>query len=134
MIDKSRRVSVYFNLHKKIWSVRQSGSSVEHHTEVCLKDVRYLVQPAGRAKVLKEKRKNVHAFLSGYLVGRVPIPLISFDVIYNPYKYSTFVSADDLDPQEWSEYAHLSCGEGWKYVEAIFTREYFNSDLLQVPA
>ena len=42
MIDKTRRVSVYFNLHKKIWSVRQSGSPVEHHTEVCLKDVRYL--------------------------------------------------------------------------------------------
>tara|TARA_Y100001970_G_scaffold10625_1_gene12519 strand:- start:437 stop:841 length:405 start_codon:yes stop_codon:yes gene_type:complete len=134
MIDKNRRVSVYFNLHKKIWSVRQSGSPVEHHTEVCLKDVRYLVQPAGRAKVLKERRKNVHAFLTGYMVDRVPVPLISFDVTYNPYKHETFVSADDHDPQEWSEYAHLSCGEGWKYVEAIFTREYFNSDLLQVPA
>ena len=51
MIDKNRRVSVYFNLHKKIWSVRQSGSPVEHHTEVCLKDVRYLVQPAGRSVI-----------------------------------------------------------------------------------
>jgi hypothetical protein len=98
MIDKNRRVSVYFNLHKKIWSVRQSGSPVEHHTEVCLRDVRYLVQPAGRAKVLKERRKNVHAFLTGYLVDRVPVPAMSFDVIYNPYKYSTFVSADDRDP------------------------------------
>jgi hypothetical protein len=101
---------------------------------VCLKYVRYLVQPAGRAKVIKERRKNVHAFLTGYLVDRVPIPMMSFDVIYNPYKYSTFVSVDDREPQEWSEYAHLSCGEGWKYVEAIFTSEYFNSDLLQVPA
>ena len=101
---------------------------------MCLKDVRYLVQPAGRAKVLKERRKNVHAFLTGYLVDRVPVPLISFDVTYNPYKHATFVSADDYEPQEWSEYAHLSCGDGWKYVEAIFTREYFNSDLLQVPA
>jgi hypothetical protein len=122
MIDKNRRVSVYFN------------SPVEHHTEVCLRDVRYLVQPAGRAKVLKERRKNVHAFLTGYLVDRVPVPAMSFDVIYNPYKYSTFVSADDRDPQEWSEYAYLSCGEGWKYVEAIFTDEYFNSDLLKVSA
>ena len=101
---------------------------------MCLKDVRYLVQPAGRAKVLKERRKNVHAFLTGYMVDRVPVPLISFDVTYNPYKHETFVDTRDYEPQEWSEYAHLSCGEGWKYVEAILTREYFNSDLLQVTA
>ena len=134
MIDRNRRVYVYYNLHRKIWSVRQSGNRVEHHKNICLRDVRYLVQPAGRAKVLKERRKNVHAFLTGYLVDRVPVPLISFDVTYNPYKHATFVDTQDHEPQEWSEYAHLSCGEGWKYVEAIFTREYFNSDLLQVPA
>ena len=134
MIDKNRRVSVYFNLHKKIWSVRQSGSPVEHHTEVCLKDVRYLVQPAGRKRVVKTGVKNVHAGLSGYMVNSVPVPVVSFDITYNPFKYSTFVDVEDREPQEWSEYAHLSCGEGWKYVEAIFTREYFNSDLLQVPA
>ena len=59
MIDKSKRVYVYFNLHKKCWSVRQSGRIVNHTDNVMLKDCRYLVGQAGRKKVLEEKRKNV---------------------------------------------------------------------------
>ena len=110
MIDKNRRVYVYFNLHRKCFSIRQGTRVVEHTNQVCLKDVRYMVQPAGRAKVLKEKKKNVHAGLSGYYVDRVPVPA---------------VSVDDLDPQEWSEYAYLECGEGWRNIEAIFSQEYF---------
>ena len=59
MIDPNKRVYVYFNLHRKCFSVRQGNKVVEHANRVCLKDVRYLVQQAGRKKVLKEKRKNV---------------------------------------------------------------------------
>ena len=127
MIDQSRRVYVYFNLHKKVWSVRQSGSPVEHHKTICLKDVRYLVQPAGRKRVLDTGVKNVHAGLSGYIVGSVPVPAISFDVTYNPFKYSSFVDTEDHEPQEWSEYAYLSCGRDWKNVEAIFSNKYFEN-------
>ena len=127
MLDVDKRVYVYFNLHKKIWSVRQAGSRVEHHKTVCLRDVRYLVQPAGRKRVIKTGVKNVHAGLSGYIVGSVPVPSISFDVIYNPFKYSTFVDSIDHEQQDWSEYAYLSCGNGWKNVEAIFTSEYFEN-------
>ena len=127
MIDRNRRVYVYFNLHKKIWSVRQSGSPVEHHKTICLKDVRYLVQPAGRKRVLDTGVKNVHAGLSGYIVGSVPVPAISFDVTYNPFKYSSFVDTEDHETQEWSEYAYLSCGRDWKNVEAIFSSKYFEN-------
>ena len=126
MIDRNRRVYVYYNLHRKIWSVRQSGNRVEHHKNICLRDVRYLVQPAGRKRVLKTGVKTVHAGLSGYMVDSVPVPVVSFDVTYNPFKYSTFVDVEDREPQEWSEYAYLSCGRDWKNVEAIFTREYFS--------
>jgi hypothetical protein len=92
---------------------------------VCLKDVKYLVQPAGRARVLREKKKNVHAGLSGYYVDHVPVPAISFDVTYNPYKYETFVNTEDYEPQEWSEYAYLERQGHSPNIEAIFTREYF---------
>ena len=129
MIDRNRRVYVYYNLHRKIWSVRQSGNRVEHHKNICLRDVRYLVQPAGRKRVLKTGVKNVHAGLSGYMVDSVPVPVISFDVTYNPFKYSSFVDTEDKEPQEWSEFAYLSSGNGWKNVEAIFTREYFSENI-----
>ena len=57
MIDTNRRVYVYFNLHKKVWSVRQDGRIVEHTKYIMLKDARFLVGQAGRKKVLREKRK-----------------------------------------------------------------------------
>ena len=125
-IDPNKRVYVYFNLHRNVFSIRQSNRVKRHAKQLCLKDVRYLVQPAGRSKVLETGVKNVHAGLSGYFVDRVPVPAVSFDVTYNPFKYSTFVDVEDREPQEWSEFAYLSCGRDWKNVEAIFTREYFS--------
>ena len=29
-LDKNKKVEVYFNLHKKCWSVRQAGKPVVH--------------------------------------------------------------------------------------------------------
>lgn len=132
MIDKNKRVYVYFNLHRKCFSVRQSGKVVEHTNRICLKDVRYLVGQSGRERVLKEKKKNVHAGLSGYVVPSVPVPVINFDVTYNPYKYDSFVDVDDREPVGWSEYAYLECGKEWRNIEAIFTREYFE-EKVKVP-
>ena len=43
MIDKNKRVYVYFNLHKKVWSVRQGGKVVSHTKHIMLKDARFLV-------------------------------------------------------------------------------------------
>ena len=38
MIDEKKRAYVYFNLHKKVWSVRQGGKVVEHSKIVMLRD------------------------------------------------------------------------------------------------
>ena len=47
----------------------------------------------GREKVLREKRKNVHAFVKGYLqdAENVDTDRPATQVTYNPYKYETFV-------------------------------------------
>ncbi len=122
MVNKAKRVYVYFNLHKKCWSVRQSGKIIEHTNQVMLEDCRYLVGRAGREKVLKEKKKNVHAGVSGYLVDHVPnVPERSDEVTYNPYKYETFVSkSDPSDAVKSSDYAFLECGDWGRIVEAIW--------------
>ena len=135
-IDWDRRVYVYRNLHKNCWSVRQNGLIVQHTKEVSLKDVRFLVGQTGRKKVLKEKRKNVHAGISGYLMGfreshkdiNVPrSPAAAFfpnsaQVVYNPYKYKTFVripeyswslvKTQDLTPVKKASFASLSIDNG----------------------
>ena len=62
-------VDVYRNLHKKTWSIRdrKTGRVVGHQKEVNVLDAKFVVQPSGRARVLQEGRKNVHAFVRGTL-------------------------------------------------------------------
>ena len=124
-IDESRKVFIYKNLHKNCWSLKQDGLVKAHTHDVSLFDCSFRVNQKGREKVLEEKRKNVHAGLSGYYVKSVPVPVISFDVTYNPYKYETFVNTEDYEPQEWSEYAYLERQGHSPTIEAIFTRKYF---------
>lgn len=91
------RVEVYFNLHKKVWSVRscKTGKVIKHAPFVQIANPTFVVRPAGREKVRKEKRKNVHAFVRGLLV---PSSTMHFrtgeriQVTYNPYKHDTFVN------------------------------------------
>ena len=121
MIDTNRRVYVYFNLHKRVWSVRQDGRIVEHTKHIMLKDARFLVGKAGRKKVLKEKRKNVHAGVSGYIVDRVPnVPDLATSVSYNPYKNETFIAARGDKPMLWAPHVVMDCVNGKTYVEAVF--------------
>ena len=122
MIDPKKRVYVYFNLHKKVWSVRQSGRVIKHCTHIILSDCKYLVGQAGRKRVLKEKRKNVHAGISGYVVsGSISgIPDYSEEVIYNPYMYSCFVEKESKVEVTTSDYAELACTKKGRKVEAIW--------------
>ena len=120
-IDPDKRVYVYFNLHKKCFSVKQSGKVVSHDDCVLLKDCRFLVGAAGRERVLKEKKKTVHAGISGYVVDWVPAGRSECEVIYNPYKFTSFVDKYDHEPVDRADYAILSCGPGWRDVEALWT-------------
>lgn len=96
------KVFVYFNLHKKLFSVKSlegeyKGLVIAHSEKVILKDAYPRVSQNGRNRVLSEKRKNVHAGIVGNLV--VESNEIKLDIIreltYNPYSYSTFVYKSD---------------------------------------
>jgi hypothetical protein len=125
------RVEVFFNLHNGLWSVRAlngayKGRVVGHAHTVLIRDARFMVQPGGRERVIREGRKNVHAFVRGDLEAAkwsnktnamLPkgsaayMPWTRDDtryrrfaceagqvVTYNPYRFSTFVDADALSP------------------------------------
>jgi len=99
------KTEVYYNLHKHCLSVRFNGKVVAHTPAITLDDVTFRVSEAGRQRVLKQKRKNVHAFISGKWDGVLRagsikniIPENSVEVTYNPYKYSSFVLAKDGTP------------------------------------
>jgi hypothetical protein len=98
------KVFVYFNLHRKVFSVKalegaSKGRVVAHLPQVSLTDAVFKVSEAGRQRVLREQRKNVHAGVVGYLSE---IPETDIDtmtaVTYNPYLYSSFVTLADQLP------------------------------------
>ena len=83
---------VYFNLRKNLFSVRQNGLVVAHKRFILLEDAVFKVSQAGRARVLREKRKNVHAMVKG-IVSKQFVDKYDGLAYYNPYKTETFVDA-----------------------------------------
>jgi len=93
------KVDVYFNFHKKVFSVRHKGKVIDYTKSIMLEGVKFVVQKAGRARVLKEGRKNVHAFVRGVIhepwVDGVSITdYKSTSVSYNPYRSGNFTDKD----------------------------------------
>jgi len=84
-----KRVEVYRNLHTDCFSVRHNGKVIDAVHSCLLKDVTFVVQPAGRAKVLRERKKNVHAFVRGTRVDEIKIK-VGQPLVYNPYKRDSF--------------------------------------------
>ncbi len=120
-IDRSKKVEVYFNLHKKCWSVRQAGVPVVHTDFVEIKDPQFVVQQVGNARVRCEKKKNVHAFVRGYLTERVGIfPKNQKLVTYNPYKHTSFVERGSDEPICSAQYAVLDITDKKPLVEALW--------------
>lgn len=98
------RVFVYYNLHKKLWSIKaldgaMKGKVIGHSEQVLLRDPVGKVSEAGRQRVLLEKRKNVHAGIVGYWAGtQADCYGQPHEVTYNPYKYKTFVFKETGEP------------------------------------
>ena len=93
-------VDVYRNLHKNVWSVRNraTGRVRQYADKLVVRNAKFVVQPAGRAKVLREQRKNVHAFVRGtygtpHFHG-LNRDRYSIEVSYNPYKAGSFLDTD----------------------------------------
>jgi hypothetical protein len=108
------RVQVYYNLHKKCLSIRYKGKVIEHAREVTLTDAKFHVSEKGRQRVLKEKRKNVHAYVSGKLketfwFTQAPkyVWTAKQRVTYNPYKHKSFVDKLTLEPIANAEVVHI---------------------------
>lgn len=98
------RVEAYRNLHNDSLSVRRVGKGGRVFTRPAmahLTDVTFVVQPAGRERVLKEQKKNVHAFVRGEFVPEpAPFdPTLNWrEARYNPYEADSFVDKETGAP------------------------------------
>ena len=107
------RVEVYRNLHKNCWSIRnlKTGRVVRHSNEVFIEDAKFVVQPAGREKVLREKKKNVHAFVRGnwlpYKPHKISKTFLPNTYSYNPYKFNHFYNIETEERIDSSPFVML---------------------------
>jgi len=109
------RVFVYYNLHRHLWSIKalegaHKGRVIGYSHTVLLQDAVGKVSQAGRRRVLREKRKNVHAGIVGTLVhmeGEGYFPGLN-EITYNPYKYDSFVDKDTEEAYSGSQFAYMA--------------------------
>ena len=105
------KVSVYRNLHNGLISIKSDscGLVLGHAKSVDIVWAKFVVHESGRQRVLKDKKKNVHAYVKGILmdvrgfkpyrgrwnggVSRGPRDTIHKVTVvsYNPYKAPHFV-------------------------------------------
>lgn len=85
-------VKCYWNLHKKCWSVMDAKTRkvIKHLQELTLFDCQFKVSEAGRQRVIRERKKNVHAFVVGRLSEGNTQPGAR-PVRYNPYETTHFM-------------------------------------------
>lgn len=126
-IDGRRKVRVYRNLHKKCYSVKQDGLVKCHADQVTLLEVKFIVSKAGQKRVRDEKKKNVHAYLEGYVVDArqadnivdgkksdtdLEAGLSDWEyVYYNPYECDGFMNTSTERIAKFAEFASLDPGE-----------------------
>lgn len=100
----TKKYRLYRNLHKGCFSIQEyipkKGYRVINHISdgYILNNCSFRVYQSGREKVLRDKQKNVHAYVEfeSYSPG---LQIITDEQpYYNPYKCNSFVSNKTLEP------------------------------------
>ena len=127
-----KKVRVYWNLHKKCWSIQdaKSGLVIDHRYDVTLEQAKFVVRKGGQKRVREEGKKNVHAFAVGYVDDNYNIDRIkalynaNFDwqrVTYNPYKNDYFMLGEKAISKDWVGDIHM---ESLHHEHGVASRVY----------
>ncbi len=93
-MDELLKYAVYWNSHKKTYSIKslKENKVVNYSNDMIMKNVKFVVNQKGRTRVLRENRKNVHAYIMGEIVCYNTNHRVfgGEKVFYNPYKHIGF--------------------------------------------
>ena len=93
-MSKTDRVRVYYNLHKKCFSIQdyKTGLVTKHTNQLNLSNAMFVVRKSGNERVRSEGKKNVHAFVNGIVNDKQDYTKVgvSYKVRYNPYEMDYF--------------------------------------------
>jgi hypothetical protein len=109
-----QEVFVYFNLHKKCFSVKdvKTGLVVAHTDGITLEEATFKVSAKGRDRVRATGVKNVHAGVQGKWCG---LKLISNPkrAHYDPKTVDTFVNYETHEPLKGAALVRLDSKKVW---------------------
>lgn len=93
-LDFNQPVEVYRCLNRKgkIYSLRQNGLVVGHTSKVVIANPEFIINPSGKLRCIKENKRNVHAYVKGFVQNYKDIRMSKYlgMLVYNPYKHKSF--------------------------------------------
>lgn len=104
------RLRVYQNLNRRCLSIQAKVNGVwrvvRYEEEITLKNVSFIISEAGHQRVLKTKRRAVHAWAEGeeteeHLEDGFPIR-------YNPYLHDNFINAETGETVVFTKLAYFN--------------------------
>ncbi len=100
-------VDVYFNVTRKVFSIRQDGIVIAHRSNLFLTHSKFIVRESGQKRVRETGHKNVHAFVRGMWDQKdyhtFKDLLLWRRVSYNPKRDNFFMVQNKFGPSKYEE-------------------------------
>jgi hypothetical protein len=114
VIDPDKPVRVIRNWKRDCYTILQNGRFKASAKQVRLADVEFRVRGSGRDRMLRERKRNVHAYAIGRLIDythpdedRVIRRIRGRAVAYNPYRTAAFVDVETDTPVNAARVVHF---------------------------
>lgn len=104
LIEDGQLIRIAYHLHKHCFSIRDAGTRrvIGYADRIIIRNARFIVSQCGRTRVLRDRRKNVHAFVQGEYwseLQRLRLEDAKYrEAYYNPYRTVTFVDRSTFEP------------------------------------
>ncbi len=90
---------IYRNVNKRCWSVQgktpKGWRLIDHRRALIVDNVTFKVYETGRQRVLREGRKNVHAYICTPEILATEVVLETWtEIVYHPYSSGMFATLD----------------------------------------
>ncbi|OAX50845.1 hypothetical protein gpAD87_21810 [Paenibacillus sp. AD87] len=104
ILSNMQSIRIAYHFYKKCFSIRCSSTRkiIGYMERIVVSNAHFVVSPSGRARVLRERVKNIHAYVQGEFEYQHQYADYSNvhmrEAYYNPYFVSTFVDKESLQP------------------------------------
>lgn len=114
MINRDKPVRVIRNWKHDCYTILQNGRAMASARQVHLADVEFLVRESGRNKMLRERKRNVHAYAVGRLIdythpdeARAIGEIGGRAIVYHPYRAAAFIDVETEAPVNVASDVHF---------------------------